>query len=147
LALCKIAARPRAGFAASAPSLEREVQKAIPVAAQVVNAVLPTHSITRQHTQKYNGVQPIILLLSTPAPPLSHRRNTALPTTPARERRKNSPHTTHPIIFRRTLAVCPPALCKIIGTCSDSQGIYVIICLSLRSNRQSLSRQQGIYLI
>jgi len=29
--------------------------------------------------------------------------------------------------------------------CSVTQGIYVIICLSLRSNRQSLSRQQGIY--
>ena len=30
---------------------------------------------------------------------------------------------------------------------SETQGIYVIICLSLRSNRQSLSRQQGIILI
>ena len=43
--------------------------------------------------------------------------------------------------------LCPHALRTIISYCSDTQGIYVNICLSLRSNRQSLSRQQGIILI
>ena len=41
---------------------------------------------------------------------------------------------------------CRPTLSYIIPQCSVTQGIYVMICLSLRSNRQSLSRQQGIIL-
>ena len=42
---------------------------------------------------------------------------------------------------------CPRTLSQAIPQYSETQGIYVIICLSLRSNRQSLSRQQGIILI
>jgi len=41
----------------------------------------------------------------------------------------------------------PYTLRKTIPQCSGIQGIYVIICLFLRSNRQSLSRQQGMILI
>jgi len=36
---------------------------------------------------------------------------------------------------------------QVIPQCSETQGTYVNISLSLRSNRQSLSRQQGIILI
>ena len=43
--------------------------------------------------------------------------------------------------------LCPHTLMTITPQCSAAQGIYVIICLFLRSNRQSLSRQQGIILI
>jgi hypothetical protein len=41
---------------------------------------------------------------------------------------------------------CPHTLREVIPYSSETQGIYMIICLSLRSNRQSLSRQQGIIL-
>ena len=43
--------------------------------------------------------------------------------------------------------LCPHTLRQIIPQCSVTQGIYVNICLSLRSNRQSLSRRQGTILI
>ena len=43
--------------------------------------------------------------------------------------------------------LCQHTLSKVTPQYSGTQGIYVIICLSLRSNRQSLSRQQGIILI
>ena len=42
---------------------------------------------------------------------------------------------------------CLHTLRRTIPYCSVTQGIYVIIYLSLRSNRQNLSRQQGIILI
>ena len=42
---------------------------------------------------------------------------------------------------------CLHTLRKTIPQCSETQGIYVIISLSLRSNRLSLSRRQGTILI
>jgi len=42
---------------------------------------------------------------------------------------------------------CPPMLRKTIPQYSEKQSIYVILCLSLRSFRQSLSRRQGTILI
>ena len=41
---------------------------------------------------------------------------------------------------------CQHTLRKTIPQYTEIQGIYMNICLSLRSNRQSLSRQQGIML-
>jgi len=56
--------------------------------------------------------------------------------------------TKCPAQFAAIFFFCPrTTLQKKLGICSETQGIYVIICLSLRSNRQSLSRQQGIILI
>ena len=43
--------------------------------------------------------------------------------------------------------LCPRSLRQVIPTCPVTIGIYVIICLSLRSIRQSLSRRQGMMLI
>ena len=41
----------------------------------------------------------------------------------------------------------PRTLSQIIPQYSETQGIYQMLCLSLRSNRQSLSRRQGTILI
>ena len=47
-------------------------------------------------------------------------------------------------ICRHILVLPPHSLRQVFGTRSETQGIYVIMRLSLRSNRRSLSRQQGI---
>ena len=89
------------------------------------------------------------------ADPHSHFTNTTFPT--AHKKMAANPRAS--ILYRKNYKM-PRPIChhsfvfalalrsgKNFGLVRETQGIYVIICLSLRSNRQSLSRQQGIILI
>ena len=95
------------------------------------------------------GVQPSPALLAIPCSLRSHRI-----TNRTHENVGKSPSS---ILYRKKYKMptqyLPPfsyfrprTLSQIIPQYSETQGIYVMISLSLRSNRQSLSRQQGIIL-
>ena len=94
--------------------------------------------------------QPSPTLLAIPCSLCSHRI--------ANRTHENSGKSPASILYRKNYKMstrylppfscfCPHTLCQIIPQCSETQSIYMIICLSLQSNWQSLSRQQGIILI
>jgi len=96
------------------------------------------------------AAQPSPTLLSIPCSLRSHRI--------ANRTHENVGKSPASILYRKNYKMptqyLPPFSCfsphtlsKVIPQHSETQGIYMIICLSLRSNRQSLSRQQGMILI
>ena len=96
------------------------------------------------------GAQPSPALLSIPCSLRSHRI--------ANRTHENVAKSPASILYRKNYKMptryLPPFSCfrprtlsQVIPQCSVTQGIYIMLCLSLRSNRQSLSRQQGIILI
>jgi len=95
-------------------------------------------------------VQPSPALLAIPCSLRSHRI--------ANRTHENDGKSPASILYRKNYKMSarylPPFSCFCLRTlkqtipyCSETQDIYMIICLSLRSNRQSLSRQQGNILI
>ena len=102
-----------------------------------------------QYISEKKGAQPSPALLSIPCSLRSHRI--------ANRTHENVAKSSASILYRKNYKMStrylPPFSCFSLRTLretipyySATQGIYVNICLSLRSNRQSLSRQQGIIL-